>query len=64
MLEIWRYTISHSTSHKVVHTCVFTQVEGIINEFQTNWSTFDGIHSDIYLSQLKVTFYSYLVVPC
>ena len=33
---------------------LYIQVEGIMNEFQTNWSAFERIHADFYLSQLKV----------
>ena len=30
------------------------QVDGIVNEFQANWSAFERLHSDTYINQLKV----------
>ena len=37
---------------------LYIQVEGIMNEFQTNWSAFERIHADFYLSQLKVKIFN------
>ena len=55
--EVGEMEVYIATQYVPRHNYVFIQVEGIMNEFQTNWSTFDRIHSDIYLNQLKVTFF-------
>ena len=51
-MEVHNLTQNSTQGHMYI-LCV-TQIEGIMNEFQTNWSAFERIHSDIYLNQLKV----------